>query len=96
MAISIYNIGRQVICDSCNADGETLMGGGIIGDSAYCQKCLERMIRRGVTPDRLFSCEFTFADQVRDYRFEVTGRSEGFITLLTGEDADEFMGLNDG
>ena len=41
--VHTQNMGDLVICDFCNSDGKYSTGGVMIGSSAVCGKCCEKI-----------------------------------------------------
>jgi len=79
-----------VLCDFCNADGDAPdiddnpieMGGGLVGSSAVCQKCLCNTFKRFPSEvSETWDTSKTFGDNCRAYRKRTTGSEEGYIEI---------------
>jgi|TARA_R110000824_G_scaffold98780_5_gene235513 hypothetical protein len=88
--IHVDNFGEVVVCDGCNGPyGDNLMGGVIIGRSAYCGECSDKY---GYTkPDYEFADEVdeimnnneTFNENVLQFRERITGSRDGIQKIYT-------------
>jgi hypothetical protein len=98
--IEEINIGKSVICDGCNADGDeqfpdgtpAQMGGGVIGSYALCQSCFAKRapaerLERPSSQVYSFDPGKTFGDNVRELRKREYGDENGIIQILSGDDA---------
>lgn len=96
------NIGDVVVCDGCNGPyEENIMGGAIIGSSAYCGECCDRYGYN--LPDYEYKNEIseildeksTFKENVLNYRKRMTGSSDGIMRIYTAEPLSTMKGVND-
>ena len=88
--VEVTNIGDTVVCDGCNGPyGDNMMGGVLIGHSAYCGECSDKY---GYDkPDYEYADEITevmlksktFKENVLDYRKKTTGSSDGIQKIYT-------------
>ena len=83
------NFGEVVCCDGCNGPYDNMMGGYIIGSSAYCADCGDKYGYDN--PDyeykdeivEFFDKEKTFKENVLDFRKRTTGTTDAFQRIFT-------------
>ena len=97
--IEEHNIGRQVLCDSCNEDytDRPDSGGIIFGSNGYCPVCTARtmpdIIRYSEQCHIKATCppDMSFADFVRDYR-----GGDGKIQIFTFDSIEDLKKFREG
>lgn len=88
--VNEINCGDVVCCDGCNGPyGDNMMGGVIIGSSAYCGECCDKYnytspnYKYANEIDEILDGKSTFKKNVLKYRKRMNGSSDGIMRIYT-------------